>query len=234
MLVFIAAPQVAKSWESIEWKLALTCFIKNCPAGGKISTAILFHIFKKNTPTSCPALNFNFSVKFIPCLVQFIKNYLSTQTFSSSTTAVFLVAAEQLNCSIGGLSVLLEAISPPVTEFRESTFLSFTRLLFSPDFLPGGILNSWLFITKSKLYVISFSLFLTSTITDSAHVPLCQGAGPGHQRGSAAVWEGALLRYRRLHHDRLQGDQGHRHTALQVGWHFCICRFVSRFGHLHN
>ena len=65
-------------------------------------------------------------------------------------------------------------------------------------------------------------LFPLFSVPDSAHVPLCQGAGFGHQRGSAAVWEGALLRHRRLHHDGVQGDQGHRHAAPQVGPGFCL------------
>lgn len=59
--------------------------------------------------------------------------------------------------------------------------------------------------------------FVVPTVSDPAHVPLRPGPGSGHQRGSAALRQGALLRDRRLHHDRVQGDQGHRHAASQVG-----------------
>lgn len=59
-------------------------------------------------------------------------------------------------------------------------------------------------------------LFVGLTFVDPAHVPLCQGSGSGYERGFASFWKRTLLRHRWLHHDCVQGDQGHWHTALQV------------------
>lgn len=112
-------------------------------------------------------------------------------------------------------SVFLWTISCSHQHFSDHT-VSFLNL---PSFFHWSIffpLNSFSELTV----LICVICFLPVPFPpDPAHVPLCQSPGPGHQRGSAAVWEGAFLRHRRLHHDRLQGDQGHRHPATQVSHH---------------
>lgn len=79
-----------------------------------------------------------------------------------------------------------------------------------------------------------FSTFCL-TFSDPAHVPLCQGPGSGYERGSAPFWERTLLCHRWLHHDCVQGDQRHWHTASQVcpGFFSC-CKDTDALFHMFN
>lgn len=76
---------------------------------------------------------------------------------------------------------------------------------------------SWfLWISITNWISLNFCSQHYLTFSDPAHVPLCQGSGSGYERGSASFWKRTLLCHRWLHHDCVQGDQGHWHTASQV------------------
>lgn len=83
--------------------------------------------------------------------------------------------------------------------------------------------------------LLSSTCLLLFDFSDPAHVPLCQGSGSWYERGSTPFWERALLCHRWLHHDCVQGDQGHWHIAPQVcPSFFPCCKDIDELFHMFN